>query len=333
MPHEPGHEAAGGVTIRLERIEKLLRPDVPQYSTARPEDYRFARKSFAAQFGVDVSDLTFRVNSLAALWWGQHNKVWPRSSELLQWDVAQNSIWTFATGFSQFDTFFGVQSPEGETTFFYNDPIRGVTQDKNIFSAAPGLGDKAAEFIKSRTVILEADIPAILAGLSPAKRPSGAGGAGRTARTFDRRQLAEAATDRWRGLLREEAEDAELDSLVTGYIKEANAFWLRESGSLDFDTFVTDRIRTQDRHSFLYSKKPEFQSEAEYMGGFRQTVGQFGLSSRGELRELEAGASSGVGLAGFGERVSRTREARVINQGSFSQRLAGSLAASGLGGS
>jgi hypothetical protein len=326
------------VVIRKTVVETLkqLRAD-PKYATARPEDYRHARKSFADQWDLTPSDLTFRINSLADLW-KRENDIWPRGQELLEWDTAQNSIWTFATGFSQFDLFFGIEAPDGSKTFFTNDPVKGISQDRDIFSQAPGVGaaggDKAAEFIVGRTVVSEADLPAILAGLSPIRQPSGGGGGvGRKARSFDRRQLSEAATNRWRGLLLEDPEDAVLDRLVSDYITEANAFWVRDSGSLDFDTFVTDRIRAQDRHAFLYGKKPEFQSEAEYMGGFRQTVGQFGLNSRGELRELEAGASSGVGLAGFGERVSRTREARLINQGSFSQRLAGSLANSGLGGS
>ena len=329
-------ETADKVVIRKTVKETLAALEGPgKYNAERREDFRFARKSFADQWDLTPSDLDFRINSLAELW-RRENGVWPRSSELLQWETAQNSIWTYASGWSQFDMFFGIQSPEGETTFYFNDPVKGLSQDRDIFSQAPGVGaaggDKAAEFIARRTVIPEADIPAILAGLSPIREPSGRG-VGRKARTFDRRQLSEAATNRWRGLLLEEPEDAELDSLVSDYIAEANAFWVRDSGSLDFDTFVTDRIRTQDRHAFLYGKKPEFQSEAEYMGGFRQTVSQFGLSSAGELRELEAGASSGVGLAGFGERVSRTRESRLINQGSFSQRLAGSLAGSGLGGS
>ena len=323
--------ADGGVTVRLERIEKILTtPTPPKYATTRPEDYRFVRKSFADQWDLNVSDLTFRINSLAELWREDHGGVWPRGTDLLGWDVAQNSIWTFASGASNLPATITLINDDGSEQRWFNNPVRGL-----IPVPAPIDAPFTEEALQARrgAVISAADLPSILAGLSPISQPRGGGGTGRKARSFDRRQLSEAATNRWRGLLLEEPEDAELDSLVSDYITEANAFWVRDSGSLDFDTFVTDRIRTQDRHAFLYGKKPEFQSEAEYMGGFRQTVSQFGLSSAGELRELESGASSGVGLAGFGERVSRTRESRLINQGSFSQRLAGSLAGSGLGGS
>jgi hypothetical protein len=178
-----------------------------------------------------------------------------------------------------------------------------------------------------------ADWQAIMQSMSPISQPSGGSGsgAGRTPAAFDRAQLTEEATNRWRGLLLEEPDEATLNSLVSDYIAQANAFWMQDGGRLDYDTFVVNRVRAQDRHGYLYEKKPEFQSEAEYMGGFRQTVGQFGLNDRATLRETEAGAHSGAGLAGFGERVSRTSEARLANTGTYSQQFAASMAQTGIG--
>jgi len=335
LAREAAEAAIGGVTVRIEeKVDRLLAPAATKYSTSEVEDYGIVRRSFADMYGFTrVSDITWRINSLADVWKDEHNGVYPSSTDFLQWDIAHNSIATFAAGYSNLAPSFTITQPDGTWTRYHNDPVRGP-----LPSATQNTPD--FEFLKTGVqgqhidVIPEADLPAILAGLSPIAQPrsGSSGGVGRTERTFDRRQLEEAAMERWRGLLLEEPEDDELTTLVSDYIKNANAFWIRESGSLDFDTFVTDRIRQQERHSFLYSKKPGFQSEAEYMGGFRNTVSQFGLSSTGTLRELEAGASSGVGLAGFGERVERSREARTINQGSFSQRLAGSLAQTGLGG-
>lgn len=300
-----------------------------KYSTAEPEDYRYARKNLADMYGLGVADITWRVNSLAQLWADDHNGIYPSGSEMLQWDIARNSIGSLAAGYGQLPPSFTVVEPDGSWTRWNNDPVQGptlgATQDTPDF-----------EFLKTGVqsqhlaVIPSADLPAILAGLSPIGQPSGGGGGGgRDPLAFDRRQLAEDATNRWRGLLLEEPDDATLDSLVSDYIGKANAFWMQDAGRLDFDTFVVDQVRATDRHQTLYSKKPEFQSEDEYMGGFRQSVSQFGLGSSAELREVEAGATSGAGLSGFTERVSRTREARLAAGGGFSRQLANQMAQMG----
>ena len=337
----PGVTPGGGsVTVRIveDAVRKALEPE-DSYSNARTEDYNTVRYTFKDQYDIPrVSDITWRVKALADLW-KKENGQWPTASEFLGWQTAQTSIYTYASGFSRFDYNFGITADDGTTSYWTNDHIRGLVQNDNILSAAPGgalgFGDKQAELITGRQVFLEADLPAILAGFSPVSGGGSGGGSsggvGRTPATFDRAQLAEEGTNRWRGLLLEEPTDAEVSSFVSDYITEANAFWMRDAGRLDYDTFITNRIRGQERHTFLYQKKPEFQTEAEYMGGFRQTTAQFGLSRATELREIESGASTGVGLAGFGERVGRSREARTINQGSYSQRFAANMAQSGLG--
>lgn len=312
-------------TLKVIRGEK-------KYATSETEDYNIVRRSFADLYEFDrVSDLTWRVNSLADLWKKEHGGLWPSISDMTQWDIAHNSIGTFAAGYSGLAASFTITQPDGTWIRYNNDPVRGpiasATQDTPDF-----------EFIKTGVrsqhidVIPQSDLAVILTGLSPIRQPTGGGGGGRAARepmAFDRRELAEAAIDRWRGLLLEEPDDAVLDGLVSGYITDANAFWVNEAGRLDYDTYVTDRIRATERHGILYGKKPEFQSEAEYMGGFRQTVGQFGLGGRAALREIEAGATSGAGLAGFGERVGRTREARFAAGGGFSRQLANQMSQMG----
>ena len=342
VDNDPGGTTDTGGRVTIKAVEDAVSralTSTPKYSTERPEDYRAARKTFADQYNINVSDITWRVNTLAELW-KDENGTWPRASEMLGWTTAQNSIYTYASGFSRFDYNFGITADDGTTNYWTNDPIRGLTPDPSPLFAVPGaagggpIGDKGAMFIAGRDVFAEADLPAILSGFSPARGSGsggGSGGVGRTPATFDRAQLAEEGTNRWRGLLLEEPTDAEVSSFVSDYITEANAFWMRDAGRLDYDTFITNRIRGQERHTFLYQKKPEFQNEAEYMGGFRQTTAQFGLSRATELREIESGASTGVGLAGFGERVGRSREARTINQGSYSQRFAANMAQSGLG--
>ena len=310
-------------------VEDVLRPK--SYSSERKEDYLSISKSFAEPYdGVNPSDLKWRINSLADIW-KREQGTWPRSTEFLQWDVAQTSIFTYASGYSLFDYSFGIRADDGIVTYYINDPVKGISQDKSIFSAVSGLGDRAAEFIASRKVVDESDLPAILAGLTPMKQPSvGRGRAARDPLVFDERQLSMLASDEWRTALLEDPDDATVTQIVSDYLTEANAFWLREAGRLDFNTFVTDRINTTDRHKFLYEKKPEHLSDREYMSGFQQVVGQFGFGGQTALREIEAGAVSGAGLAGFGERVGRTREARLAAGGGFSRQLASQMSQMGV---
>ncbi len=311
----------------------VSRLKVTRYSTEEPEDYNFVRRSFADLYGFSrVSDLTPRVNALADLWKEEHNNVFPSATELYQWDVAHNSVASFAAGYSHLSPSFTIVQPEGTWTRYHNDPIRGP-------QAAANQDTPDHELLKTGVpsqhgdVIPEADLPNILAGLSPVRRTTGGGGGGsrvvRDPLVFDRRELESAALERWRGRLLEEPDDSDISQVVSDYIGKANAFWMQEAGRLDFDTFVVDRLESTDRSHFLYEKKPEFQSHEEYMGGFRSTVAQFGINKDATLREIEAGAHSGAGLEGFTERVSRTSEARLANAGAFSQQLANQLSQMG----
>ncbi len=169
--------------------------------------------------------------------------------------------------------------------------------------------------------------------LTPAQaRPSGGSrGVGRTARVFDRDQLVEASTDRWKGLMFEDPDDSTINSLVDGYTSKGNAFWMKQGGNLDFDTYIVNEMRKTERYKTLYAKKAAHLSEEEWMSRYRGTVERFGLGEQATRREVEAGLTSGAGVAGFSERVGRSAEARAINQGSYSQRFAASMAQSGLG--
>ena len=335
--HDIGdEELVDRFTIRVkEEIEKALAPKTPpRYSAEEPEGYRFARGEVADQWELNVSSLTTRINRLAQAWKDEQGGIWPLAMDLLNWDTAQNSIWTFASGASQMPYRFSLVNSEGGIQSYINDPVLGLIE---FDDPLVGKTFVAEDMLKARRgpIIRVADFASIIAGFVPlSRRTAGGGAAGpapRKALAFDRRELASSAFDEWSESLLEEPDDSELDRLVTDYISEANAFWMREAGRLDFNTFVADRIKATERHGILYRKKPEFQSDAEYMGRFRQAVGQFGLGSQAALREIEIGATSGVGIAGFTERVGRTREARLINQGLYSQRFAASMAQTGMG--
>jgi len=325
-------------TIRFSDVEDAVARGVAtaldsgKYSSGAPEEYAYVRKTFADQYDLPASDLTWRINELAAQWKDEHGR-WPKGTELYQWDTAQNSIWTYATGFSRLGSIITIDDPEaGAQYHYYNDPVRGLvnwSQDDLLRIRNRGIDPEG----KAVSTYAAADLPAILAGVSPRSTGSGGrGSAARTAQTFDRRELARAAMERWRGELMEEPDDKELERLVSGYIKDANAFWVGKAGRLDFDTYIMDNLERTPRWSTLYSKKPPAMTPAEYRAQYQQSVGQFGLSSRTAQKQVESGLTSGAGVAGFTERVSRTREARTINAGTYSQRFAQSMAQSGLGG-
>lgn len=301
------------------------------YSNQMRDQFREVRQVTLEQFDLPrVADLDVRVNTLAARFKSQ-NKRWPNASELLAYDPYINSILVMKSGMPfSLPPLFTTKDDNGTQQWVLNNPMDGpqvldpfaisaiTSGDPNVVPGIPFILDPAQ---------LVADFQAIR---QPSAGP-GRGAVGRSAIVFDRAELTEGATERWRGMLLEPPDDAAIDGLVSDYMKDANAFWMKEAGRRDFDTFVLDRIRQQPRYNYLYSKKPGFQSEAEYMTGFRNVVAGAGVNPTAGLREIEAGASSGAGLAGFGERVSRTREARLVNVGGFGNQLAQNMAASGLG--
>ena len=306
------------------------------YANERRDQFRRVRTLTKDGFGFEFSnlaDLDGRVNILAERFKDEIGH-WPSALELFNWAPYQNTIQTFASGTPFLPPVFSFLDDNGATQWMVNDPIDGPRSFKPsigmiLAGSGEGVGGRGlgVEFIP--------DIQLLLASLSPIKQPSpGSGRRGAAARApivFDERQLANEANERWRGLLLEEPDESELNRLVQDYINDASAFWMKEGGRRDFDTFVVDRIRTTPLYSTLYGRKPGFQSEAEYHAGFRQVVAQTGINPAATLREVKAGLSSGAGLAGFGERVGRTREARLTNVGGFGNRLAQTMAASGLG--
>ncbi len=301
----------------------------PTYSSERRDDFRQVRQVTKEDFNIPrVADLDSRVNITAQRFKDANNGRWPSAFELLNYAPYENSIQVYLSGFAGMPRLFGFAGEDGGTRWVVNDPINGP-RDASIGSLLKGTGGfgdlQGLPFIN--------DLPGVLASLQPIRQPtggSGSRGAGRTAIVFDRAELIEGATERWRGMLLEPPDDSAISRLVSDYMKDANAFWMKEAGRRDFDTFVVDRIRQQPRYNYLYSKKPGFQSETEYLGGFRQVAGGLGLNASATLREVEAGASTGVGLAGFGERLSGIREVRTANAGAFSQRIAASAGQMGL---
>ncbi len=293
--------------------------------------FRDVRQITKEQFDLPrVADLDSRVNAMAARFKIEFGR-WPSSGELLSYGPYLNSIAVMQSGTAgALPPLFTFNDENGVQQWVLNNPIDGPQILDPFAISAISRGDPAVV----PGIPFVADPAQLVADFQALRQPSGGGGggggAGRTPAVFDKGELIEGATERWRGMLLESPNDADIASLVSDYTTDANAFWMREGGRRDFDTFVVDRIRQQSRYNYLYAKKPGFQSETEYLGGFRQVAGGLGLNASATLREVEAGASTGVGLAGFGERLSGIREVRTANAGAFSQRIAASAGQMGL---
>ena len=305
------------------------------WSKVNPEGYSWIRRQIKDQFQLDtVSEISERTKFWASRYKSTETdgKRWPNQHELLQYQPFIDSLWHYASGRSALSPGFGVTGDDGGTWWVVNDPMLGFSQP-SLMSLLKGTGDVGSN-LRNLTVYESFDaMDDIAASFAPigAGPSGGGGGGGRTALAFDRRQLEREGTERWRGLLLEEPDENVMSGHISDYMTEANAFWMTNGGRLDFDTFLVDRIEGTPRHSYLYSSKPSFQSDGEYMAGFRNVLAGQGINEQATLREIEAGASSGAGLAGFSERVGRTREARLTNVGGFGNQLAGNMAATGIG--
>ena len=245
---------------------------------------------------------------------------WPSSSELVAYAPFQQTLNNLAWGLpTELPQTFRVG-----TQNYYNDPFEGPVPEAQYLGP---LAQYADERRVGATFDTWDDLVARLqASRATARGGGGGGGAvGRAARTFDRAQLLEAATDRWKGIMFEDPDDATIGSAVDAYMNRANAFWMGQGGDLDFDTFLLGKMRDTARYKLLYARKDQHLTEEEWMGRYRGTVEQYGLNEQATRRETEAGLMSGAGLSGFNERVSRTAEARNADGGRFSQRLASQM--------
>jgi len=299
---------------------------IPVYNTTRVEDYNWVASRFAEAYDVNKSDLRVRINGLAELWKQTYGggQRFPTGPELFSWDVAVNSITTFASGMSALPNVFGIIGEDGRAVYYLNDPTKGIVPAVGNIPYSPRGAPVYTqdEFNQLRGV---------LAPTSGSGRGSSGSGTGRTTQVWDRRELSQAVTEKYRSWLLEEADDALVNQWVTEYTNEANAFWMAQAGRLDFDSFLTEKLRSTKRYQTLYQKKPEFQTEGEYLAGFRNVTSGYGLSGRVTQRELEAGMGAGQSTKGFAERVGSIREVYAGNQGTFSQKFAQKMADTGIG--
>lgn len=337
----------------------------PQFSSEWTEQYNATSAMLTDAYRVTKSEIKGRINTVAYEWYNKNGQVWPSATQLLQYSNMQRAMEVYASGAYQLPPFFQVGADLWVNHGLYGPEPVGPSHPAFADSAAaqglggvlgaggtqylrPGdtgltLGQQRGQGMDARLGSLAgsqnlfANVPfvpdlatlnEILVGLRPGGGGRGRGSGGRADLVFDEAQLQNRARAEWRELMLEEPDDVE--GLVNKFLREANSFWRKQGGQLDFTTFIFEEAKKTGRYKNLYRKKPEFQSEAEYRAGFQSTAAGFGLSPGETLRQVESGMGSGASLTGFSRRVQRGRENEINQQGSFSQRFANGI--SQLGG-
>ena len=265
------------------------------------------------------SDFKGRANTAARQYYARNGE-WPSSSQLMEDPTYNRYLGVLASGVTNAPRMFQVDG-----TNYYNDPLNGpvAVAPWNINTTlGPGGIDAALESgqldhrgnFTPKAVFTKEEFVSMIGSLSPIRTSGGGGGrggGGRAARAFDREQLISAGNDRYAGLMFEDADEKKMGQWVDRYMDRANAFWMKEGGSLDFDTFLVNEIEKTSRYKELYKRKGDGVTPEEYMAKYRSTVEQFGFNQRTTQRYTESGLKSGAGMAGFSERLGRTREGRA----------------------
>jgi len=149
-------------------------------------------------------------------------------------------------------------------------------------------------------------------GLQTTNRGSGSGSGSRGPTSaqirdsFDEDQLTEAANKMWGAYLVEDAPNAR--GIAKGYIDAVVAG--RGEKTIDFETFVLERIRKTNRHKLVYRNKPEGASELEYISPYTQAatsvIGGAGRPGGTASDVAAGGAALGASSDAFRDRLART---------------------------
>ncbi len=123
---------------------------------------------------------------------------------------------------------------------------------------------------------------------------------------FDEDELTEAVNDLWQGWLVEEAPDGR--KLAKAYINEI----VRTKGQeeIDFQTFVTNKIKKTSRYNLIYQNKPGGVSEQQFLQPYVQSAQRIMGGGQGQETAVADVAAGGAALGAsgeaFGQRLNRT---------------------------
>jgi len=315
-------------------------------------DYVFETLT-AAGWDLDKSDVSRALNQWASDFERQFGSL-PGAGQVVDapepWVLAQRA----ALRSDLLPTTFIGEGPDGTQVVYENRPSLGplpvafpemelpttVADSENVSAAESAAlqrdaqsGPTSPDFVRSPAtgqtsprpsgVLTMEYVQSILNMAAMNQQPSGST---RSRLAFDRAKLEEHARDKWRTWLREEPPN--VAGLVSDYISDASSFWRGEGGQLDFDTWLSNRLRTTGRYNTLYANMDPTQSEEEYLQGFLSAE-QFGLKPGIANEHVVRGLRSGAAPASFAESVGRSRDVMALGQGSFSRRFANLLSQMG----
>lgn len=319
-------DAPAGTTITIGGDDD----DPGSYSSADSYAFYQVRDFLQDSYDIGATSAGALVNQYGLEFYNQRGR-WPAAWEMMQYDDFNSAASRIPTGadflpdYFEMDGMFFANTPDvGPLPVPGYDPEMAFIRQAQNLEQIPGMSmdylNRVGNFVPRMS---QDQVLSILNIRAPSARGrGGGGGGGRRDPVFDKATIAESIRDLWRFYLKEEPEDR-LDGIVNDYVRDATAF-ARQGGSLGLEAWTKGKLREEERYGLLYKNKPEHVDEAQWLGRYEQVAMTAGLRDMSVLRELERGASQGIGLAGFQQQVQRSPEVRA--QGGFSRSLANTVA-------
>lgn len=123
---------------------------------------------------------------------------------------------------------------------------------------------------------------------------------------FDLDQLADRATALWRSYLLDEPTDAR--AMAKAYVDAVVD--TKGEQVIDFDTFISKKVKDTTRYASVYRNKPESVGEQEYLQPYFQAASQV-LRPENAAGAAIGGAQFGASAEAFGARLGRSNEVRT----------------------
>lgn len=136
----------------------------------------------------------------------------------------------------------------------------------------------------------------------------GGGGGGLSAEDirnqFDIDQLAEAASNIWRGMLL--TDDADTRGMAKAYVEAVVAG--KGEKKIDFTEFIRGKAKKTGRYASIYRNKPESMSEEQYLSPYFQSAMQVARPGKADEIAIQ-GAQFGASASAFAARLKRSEAA------------------------
>jgi len=252
------------------------------------------------------------VNEHGRAFFDRHG-TWPQAWQVIQSEAFNQDAARIPTGADLLPSLFVM-----EDVLYQNTPEAGP-----IPVPLRGRGRFGAMLHRSAPRLTQDQVMGIMNLRAPSARGGGGGGGGgRRAPVFDKATIGESIRSLYQFYLKDEPGD-KLDTYINDYVREATAF-ARQGGNLGLEAWTKGRLETEQRWDLLYSNKPDHVDPAQWLGRYEQVALGAGLRDSSVIREVERGASQGIGLGGFQKQIQRAPEVRAGS--GFTRSLASTVA-------